>query len=233
MKNRNECDRLSFKKRITKISSSKRRPNSSFGIPSSTNYTMNSLYIKKDKSLNLRKSQDISRNTQLNNSCYFVRKNKPRYYSIKIQKKGKNLLYEDSIKLKTKINKLKKELAILKSDNLKKTEEIKKRKKDIIIAINRESTFGNLKEENIISKLKDNYDNIKNKIKNMKENNFKLFNELKNINLFLNEKENTENIFLLKEKILQYNNNLKQNLEYNNKIFYTTYFNRVEFFFKS
>ena len=230
MKNRNECDRLSFKKRITKISSSKRRPNSSFGIPSSTNYTMNSLYIKKDKSLNLRKSQDISRNTQLNNSCYFVRKNKPRYYSIKIQKKGKNLLYEDSIKLKTKINKLKKELAILKSDNLKKTEEIKKRKKDIIIAINKESTFGNLKEENIISKLKDNYDNIKNKIKNMKENNFKLFNELKNINLFLNEKENTENIFLLKEKILQYNNNLKQNLEYNNKIFYTTYFNRDEFF---
>ena len=230
MKNRNECDRLSFKKRITKISSSKRRPNSSFGIPSSTNYTMNSLYIKKDKSLNLRKSQDISRNTQLNNSCYFVRKNKPRYYSIKIQKKGKNLLYEDSIKLKTKINRLKKELAILKSDNLKKTEEIKKRKKDIIIAINRESTFGNLKEENIISKLKDNYDNIKNKIKNMKENNFKLFNELKNINLFLNEKENTENIFLLKEKILQYNNNLKQNLEYNNKIFYTTYFNRDEFF---
>jgi len=230
MKNHNECDRLSFKKRITKISSSKRRPNSSFGIPSSTNYTMNSLYIKKDKSLNLRKSQDISRNTQLNNSCYFVRKNKPRYYSIKIQKKGKNLLYEDSIKLKTKINKLKKELAILKSDNLKKTEEIKKRKKDIIIAINRESTFGNLKEENIISKLKDNYDNIKNKIKNMKENNFKLFNELKNINLFLNEKENTENIFLLKEKILQYNNNLKQNLEYNNKIFYTTYFNRDEFF---
>ena len=230
MKNHNECDRLSFKKRITKISSSKRRPNSSFGIPSSTNYTMNSLYIKKDKSLNLRKSQDISRNTQLNNSCYFVRKNKPRYYSIKIQKKGKNLLYEDLIKLKTKINKLKKELAILKSDNLKKTEEIKKRKKDIIIAINRESTFGNLKEENIISKLKDNYDNIKNKIKNMKENNFKLFNELKNINLFLNEKENTENIFLLKEKILQYNNNLKQNLEYNNKIFYTTYFNRDEFF---
>ena len=217
MKNHNECDRLSFKKRITKISSSKRRPNSSFGIPSSTNYTMNSLYIKKDKSLNLRKSQDISRNTQLNNSCYFVRKNKPRYYSIKIQKKGKNLLYEDSIKLKTKINKL-------------KTEEKKKRKKDIIIAINRESTFGNLKEENIISKLKDNYDNIKNKIKNMKENNFKLFNELKNINLFLNEKENTENIFLLKEKILQYNNNLKQNLEYNNKIFYTTYFNRDEFF---
>ena len=77
--------------------------------------------------------------------------------------------------MKTKINKLKKELAILKSDNLKKTEEIKKRKKDIIIAINRESTFGNLKEENIISKLKDNYDNTKNKIKNMKENNFKLF----------------------------------------------------------
>ena len=74
--------------------------------------------------------------------------------------------------MKTKINKLKKELAILKSDNLKKTEEIKKRKKDIIIAINRESTFGNLKEENIISKLKDNYDNTKNKtIKKMKNRN--------------------------------------------------------------
>ena len=48
---------------------------------------------------------------------------------------------------------------------MREKKRIKKRKKDIIIAINRESTFGNLKEENIISKLKDNYDNIKNKIK--------------------------------------------------------------------
>ena len=234
MKNHLEYDRLSFKKRISKISNTKRRPNSSFIIPS-TNYTINSLYTKGEKSLSIRKSQE-TKYTQLNNSCFYdinyYNKNKLRYNNNttkSINNNNKDILYEDSIKLKTKINKLKKELSIMKSDNVKKTEEIKKRKRDIISAQTREKTYDNLKDENTISKLKDNYENLKYKIKIMKETNSKLINDLKSMNLFSQEKENTDNLFLLKNKIFQYNNSLQQNLEFNNKIFFN-YFNREEFF---
>ena len=234
MKNHLEYDRLSFKKRISKISNTKRRPNSSFIIPS-TNYTINSLYTKGEKSMSIRKSQD-TKYTQLNNSCFYdinyYNKNKLRYNNNttkSINNNNKDILYEDSIKLKTKINKLKKELSIMKSNNVKKTEEIKKRKRDIISAQTREKTYDNLKDENTISKLKDNYENLKYKIKIMKETNSKLINDLKSMNLFSQEKENTDNLFLLKNKIFQYNNSLQQNLEFNNKIFFN-YFNREEFF---
>ena len=234
MKNHLEYDRLSFKKRISKISNTKRRPNSSFIIPS-TNYTINSLYTKGEKSMSIRKSQD-TKYTQLNNSCFYdinyYNKNKLRYNNNttkSINNNNKDILYEDSIKLKTKINKLKKELSIMKSDNVKKTEEIKKRKRDIISVQTREKTYDNLKDENTISKLKDNYESLKYKIKIMKETNSKLINDLKSMNLFSQEKENTDNLFLLKNKIFQYNNSLQQNLEFNNKIFFN-YFNREEFF---
>ena len=60
MKNRLEYDRLSFKKRISKLSNSKRRPNSSFIVPS-TSYTINSLYTKGDKSASMKKSQKYTR----------------------------------------------------------------------------------------------------------------------------------------------------------------------------
>ena len=80
---------------------------------------------------------------------------------------------------------------------MKKTEEIKKRKKDIIIAINRESTFGNLKEENIISKLKDNYDNIKN-----------------NNALYLNKNDkNSINIYNKEDEIKVEENNKEKGLD--------------------
>ena len=234
MKNHLEYDRLSFKKRISKISNSKRRPNSSFIIPS-TNYTINSLYTKGEKSLSIRKSQE-TKYTQLNNSCFYdinyYNKNKLRYNNNttkSINNNNKDILYEDSIKLKTKINKLKKELSIMKSDNVKKTEEIKKRKRDIISVQTREKTYDNLKDENTISKLKDNYESLKYNIKIMKETNNKLINDLKSMNLFSQEKENTDNLFLLKNKIFQYNISLQQNLEFNNKIFFN-YFNREEFF---
>ena len=57
MKNGQDRDYLTFHKRISKLPSAKCRPNSSFGIPS-TNYTMNSLYGKGEKRINLRKSQN-------------------------------------------------------------------------------------------------------------------------------------------------------------------------------
>ena len=229
MSNVQEYDKVSLKKRITKVNNSKNRPNSSF-IFSSTNYTIHSLYGKGERNIDLKKTNNITKYTKLNNSCLYKNRKILKYDSIKLNKSNKNILYEDSLKLKTKINKLKKELVLIKRDNLKKEEEIKKRKRDIYIAKNQERSFDNLKEENIISKLKDNYDLLKNKIKVLKENNNNLINELKNINIFLQEKQNTNNLLILKNKIDQYNLNLKQNLEFNNKIFHTTHFNREEYF---
>ena len=231
MKTHLEYDRSSFKKRMSKVNSIKQRPNSSFIIPSS-NYTINALYAKGDKNSNVRKSQEISKYTQLNNSCFYfknINRVKPKYDSVKTQKKNKIILYEDSIKLKTKINKLNKELTIMKSDNLKKTEEIKKRKRDVFSAKARDKTYENLKEENIISKLKDNYDFLNNKIKILKEKNNKLQNDLKFMNLFFQEQDNINNLILLKQKISQYNINLQHNMEFNNQLFYS-YFNREEYF---
>ena len=233
MKNGQDRDCLTFHKRISKLPSAKCRPNSSFGIPS-TNYTMNSLYGKGERSLSMRKSRELPKYTQLNKSCFYDRnynsKNQLRYNSGLDNKRNKFILYEDSIKLKTKINKLRKELLIMKSDSLKKSEEIKKRKREIICAKEREITYDNLKEENTISKLKDNYDSLIKKIKDLKEYNNQIQNELKNRNLLFQEQENEDNVFLLKEKIIQYNNNLEQNVEFDNQIYFN-YYNREEFFY--
>ena len=228
MNNVPEYDKVPLKKRITKVNNSKNRPNSSF-VFSSTNYTIHSLYNKGERNINLRKSNYLTKYTKLNNSCLYKNRKILKYNSIKSNKGNKNILYEDSLKLKTKINILKKELVLIKRDNLKKEEEIKKRKRDIYIAKNQERSFDNLKEENIISKLKDNYDLLKNKIKIMKETNNNLFNELKNINIFFQERQNTHNLLLLKNKIVQYNANLKRNYEFNNQMSYTN-FNREEYF---
>ena len=231
MKNDQERDCLTFHKRISKLSSAKVRPNSSFGIPS-TNYTINSL--KGERSLSMRKSRELSKYNQLNRSCFFNRnynsKSQIRCNSALDKKRNSKILYEDSIKLKTKINKLRKELLIMKSDNVKKSEEIKKRKREIISCKAREKTYDNLKEENTISKLKDNYEFLRNKTKKMKENNNKLLNDLKTRNLFFQEQENENNLILLKEKIIEYNNSLQQNSEFDNQIYYT-HFNREEFFY--
>ena len=231
MKNEQERDCLTFHKRISKLSSAKVRPNSSFGIPS-TNYTINSL--KGERSLSMRKSREVSKYNQLNRSCFFNRnynsKSQIRCNSALDKKRNSKILYEDSIKLKTKINKLRKELLIMKSDNVKKSEEIKKRKREIISCKAREKTYDNLKEENTISKLKDNYEFLRNKTKKMKENNNKLLNDLKTRNLFFQEQENENNLILLKEKIIEYNNSLQQNSEFDNQIYYT-HFNREEFFY--
>ena len=228
MNNVPEYDKVPLKKRIMKVNNSKNRPNSSF-VFSSTNYTIHSLYNKGERNINLRKSNYLTKYTKLNNSCLYKNRKILKYNSMKSNKGNKNILYEDSLKLKTKINILKKELVLIKRDNLKKEEEIKKRKRDIYIAKNQERSFDNLKEENIISKLKDNYDLLKNKIKIMKETNNNLFNELKNINIFFQERQNTHNLLLLKNKIVQYNANLKRNYEFNNQMSYTN-FNREEYF---
>ena len=99
-----EYDKV-LKKRITKVNNSKNRPNSSF-VFSSTNYTIHSLYNKGERNINLRKSNNLTKYTKLNNSCLYKNRKILKYNSMKSNKGNKNILYEDSLKLKTKINKL-------------------------------------------------------------------------------------------------------------------------------
>ncbi len=68
-------------------------------------------------------------------------------------KGNKIILYEDSIWLKTKISKLKKELVFAKNNNRKKDKEIKQREKALEMAKNKLielKTYWNLEEINII-----------------------------------------------------------------------------------
>ena len=152
--------------------------------------------------------------------------------TMNIKNNNKTLLYEESIKLKTKINKLRKELALAKSYNNKKDEEIKKRERAIEKAKNQlkeNNSFGNLKEENIIIKLKDNYQILKERIKKQVEKNNKLQNEIKQLNLNDLEAENNNNLAILKDKIDEYKNNLQYNMDCNNELNSYT-FNKREFY---
>ena len=231
---------ISFKKRIKKINQ-KQRPNSSCIIRSS-NYSINSIQLgQNDSKKKLLNTKNLS---QLNNTCIYnntfllpsklnsINVSDNYMSTINLKNKSKNLLYEDSIKLKTKINKLKKELALAKSNNHKKDEEIKKREKAIEVAKNKlkeNNTFGNLREENIIIKLKDNYQILKSRIKKQVEENNKLQNEIKQLNILDLEIENHNNLVSLKNKIYEYNNNLKFNLKCDNEL--SSYkFNKKEFF---
>ena len=221
--------KISFKKRINKISQ-KKRPNSSCIIRSG-NYSISSTYISGDPTR--KKNLNNSNLTQLNNSLIYnntfllpskfnsINVSENYISTTNLKNKNTKLLYEDSIKLKTKINKLKKELALAKSDNRKKEEEIKKREKAIENAkkkLKEKNSFGDLKEENIIIKLKDNYQILKSKIKKQVEENNKLENEIKQLNINQLEMENFNNMMLLQDKINEYNNNLQSNINFNNEL---------------
>ena len=225
-----EYGKKSFKKRIDKIHL-KKRPNSSCQIGSSNSST-NKIYGEGRK----RKYLNNSYLSQLNNSCVYNTSILPSKFKStnisesnastmslknKNKNKGKSLLYDDSIKLKTKINKLKKELALTKSDIHKKEDEILKREKAIKKAKNKlkeNNSYDQLKEQNTIIKLKDNYQSLKEKMSKQIEENNKLQNEIKIINLNDLQRENNINLHILRQKIKDYNNKLLSNLEYNNEL---------------
>ncbi len=233
--------KLNFQKRISKINLLK-RPNSSFdfhSVKNSINSTRINMDGSKKKILNNSKLIQLNNTNIYDNTFFLSTKNRSLNNSedynstFKASKKKNNklLLYEDSLKLKTKINELKNELAITKSEIRKKDEEIRKREKAIEIAKNKikdKKSFGNLKEENIIIKLKDNYQNLTSKINKQNEENEKLANKIKKIDLDELEDINNNNILSLKEKINVYNKNLKSNLFFNNELNLCT-FNEKEF----
>ena len=222
--------KLSFQKRIKKFQ--KKRPNSSCRIYSSNN-SINSTHGGAEggrkKSMNNSYLIQLNSSLMYDNNFLLPTKNTSIYNSenyiatlkAKETKGNKIILYEDSIKLKTKINKLKVELAFAKSDNRKKDEEIKKREKAIEMAKSKliePKTYGNLKEENVIIKLKDNYQYLKSKINKQIEENNQLMNEIKNTNLNALEENNNNKVFFIKKNINEYHNNLQYNLGFNDEL---------------
>ena len=116
------------------------------------------------------------------------------------------ILYEENLKLKTKINKLKLELFFTKSLNKKKDEEIMELNRYIeegkFLFNKRDKNYflKKLNNENIIIKLRNSYENIKSKIREENNINKALSNKLKGINFEDLIKRNDDGIKILKDK---------------------------------
>ena len=134
------------------------------------------------------------------------------------------LLYEDIIKLKTKINKLKMELSFLKSLNRKKDDEIReleKYKEDAKFFYGKSDNiffFKKLGDYQEIIKLKNIYENIKIKLRAKKEINDSIINQIKLFELAEIKNKNEENIKLFKKKLEEYNELRKKNELLENEI---------------
>ena len=134
------------------------------------------------------------------------------------------LLYEDIIKLKTKINKLKMELSFLKSLNRKKDDEIReleKYKEDAKFFYGKSDNkffFKKLGDYQEIIKLKNIYENIKIKLRAKKEINDSIINQIKLFELAEIKNKNEENIKLFKKKLEEYNELRKKNELIENEI---------------
>ena len=184
---------------------------------------------------------------QLSNSLIYPYLNSISKSSIFSRKElAHKLLYDDIIKLKTKLNKLQLELIFAKSENRKKEEQIKKAEKILENAKSKESEkkqVENLKEENQIIKLKDNYQNLQDKKKKLCENNIEIEKDIKSTNIKEIELKNDNNLIILKEQINGYKSilifNRKREKElllyknkkinfFNNHIYLETVLNNIE-----
>jgi hypothetical protein len=123
---------------------------------------------EKGKRFSTSKSQGFL--IQLNNSLIYPYLKSTSKSSIFSRKElAHKLLYDDIIKLKTKLNKLQLELILAKSEKIKKEEQIKKSEKILENAKSKgkeKKLVENLKGENQIIKLKENYQNLLDEKKN-------------------------------------------------------------------
>ena len=145
---------------------------------------------------------------------------------------AQTLLYDDIMKLKNKINKLKLELSFLKSESRKKDEEIKKVEKFIETSTNKtheKKTLVKLQGQSQIIKLKNIYQKLQAELKEKKEENNKIFNKIKNVDIIKLQNDNNYNIDIFKEKVNEYKNNLISNKEREKEI-NSNSFNKSEFF---
>ena len=121
------------------------------------------------------------------------------------------LLYEDIIKLKTRINKLKMEYSFIKSLTRKKDEEIrelekyKEEAKYYYGKNDRNLFFEKLKYLKEIVDLKNKYEEIKIKLKKQKDDNNTIINQIKSLNIAELKKKVDEKLKQLKKNVEEFN----------------------------
>jgi len=134
------------------------------------------------------------------------------------------LLYEDIIKLKTRINKLKMEYSFIKSLTRKKDEEIrelekyKEEAKYYYGKNDRNLFFEKLKYLKEIVDLKNKYEEIKIKLKKQKDDNNTIINQIKSLNIAELKKKVDEKLKQLKKNVEEFNKIRKINEELEEEI---------------
>ena len=133
----------------------------------------------------------------------------------------KGIIYEDNIKLKTKINRLKIELFLLKSLNKRKDEEIKELNKYLEDAKSyngkkdKNIFLQKIKSENIIIKLRDCYENIKLKMREKNNINRAIIKKMKGIDISELIRKNEDETKILKDKfeVLKFKNDINEEIQ--------------------
>jgi hypothetical protein len=134
------------------------------------------------------------------------------------------LLYEDIIKLKTRINKLKMEYSFIKSLTRKKDEEIrelekyKEEAKYYYGKNDRNLFFEKLKYLKEIVDLKNKYEEIKIKLRKQKDDNNTIINQIKSLNIAELKKKVDEKLKQLKKNVEEFNRIRKINEELEEEI---------------
>lgn len=134
------------------------------------------------------------------------------------------LLYEDIIKLKTRINKLKMEYSFIKSLTRKKDEEIrelekyKEEAKYYYGKNDRNLFFEKLKYLKEIVDLKNKYEEIKIKLRKQKDDNNTIINQIKSLNIAELKKKVDEKLKQLKKNVEEFNKIRKKNEELEEEI---------------
>ena len=178
----------------------------------------------------IRKINQINETSKMNSNFNLYKstlnKNNTQIISTNISESVEHkLLYEDIIKLKNRLNKLKMELSFLKSLNRKKDEEIReleKYKEEAKYYQGKNDNnifFQKLKFLKEIVKLKNIYEDIKIKLRKQKEINNNIMNQIKSIDITELKNECEESLKLLKKKLLEFNKirKINQELEQKNK----------------
>ena len=134
------------------------------------------------------------------------------------------LLYEDIMRLKTKLNKLKMDYSFLKSLTRRKDEEIRELEKYQEEAKyyygkkNKNTFFEKMRYLREIVKLKNTYEDIKIKLRKQKDINNEIMNKIKFLDIAELKNKNDENLNSLKQKVEEFNKIRKINEELEKEI---------------
>lgn len=184
----------------------------------------------------IRRVNSINENNKVNNNyniyrSSIVKNNKDKKdMNININESNEHkLLYEDIIKLKTRINKLKMEYSFIKSLTRKKDEEIreleryKEEAKYYYTKNDKNIFFDKLKYLKEIVDLKNKYEDIKIKLRKQKDDNLAIINQIKSLNIAELKAKIEEKIKQFKKDVEEFNKIRKINEDLENEISKTSF----------